>query len=181
MKKSAVYTLIAVLIVSIVLCGVLFFDRQSTQARLKDADSRVAALETENKQLSDAVTKLQGEQTKWQEEKVLVGKSIGSVKSVLIDSLSDLDKVSTSIGLVTDISAQPKESEAPKATEAPKTTLAPKATDAPKTVEKTDAPKGTDAPKATDAPKTTEAKDSPTPMLEKEPAEAPKATPTPKK
>jgi chromosome segregation ATPase len=175
MKKSAVYTLIAVLIVSIVLCGVLFFDRQSTQARLKDADSRVAALETENKQLSDAVTKLQGEQTKWQEEKVLVGKSIGSVKSVLIDSLSDLDKVSTSIGLVTDISAQPKETEAPKAT------LAPKATDAPKTVEKTDAPKGTDAPKATDAPKTTEAKDSPTPMPEKESAEAPKATPTPKK
>ena len=112
MKKSAVYPLIAVLIVCVVACGILFFERQGTKGQLAEANGLLIEMTKE-------LDTLKAEKTKWEAEKVSVGKSIGSVKTVLIDTLADLDKVTTAIGLVADISPVKEEAPASVKEEAP--------------------------------------------------------------
>lgn len=163
MKRTIAYPLIALLILSLIACGVLFMDRQSLKIRLQSAEEQMIAAQEE-------VGVLLSEKEQWTQEKKAVGKTIGAVKTVLIDTLKELDEV-------TDVfKAGPAET--PTATEAP-LALTPKPTQ-----EATEKPEATALPKNSPQPKATEkAVETSTAPSTLEPTPQPQATaaPTPKK
>lgn len=91
MKKSIAYPLIALLILSLLACGVLFMDRQSLIIRLQSAEEQMGAAQEE-------LGALLFEKDQWTQEKKAVGKTIGTVKTVLIDTLKELDEVTDVFG-----------------------------------------------------------------------------------
>lgn len=163
MKRSIAYPLIALLILSLIACGVLFMDRQSLKIRLQSAEEQMNAAQ-------DEVGALVAEKELWIQEKKAVGKTIGTVKNVLLDTLKELDDVTDvfKVGATEEpkpteglllITPQPTEGATaqPKATAEAAEPLFPKATDAAATekapAEKTEAgPVSTPQPLATVKP-----------------------------
>ncbi len=162
MKRTIAYPLVALLILSLIACGVLFMDRQSLRIRLQSAEEQMNAAQNE-------VGTLLNEKEQWTQEKKAVGKTIGAVKTVLIDTLKELDEV-------TDV-FKTDPAETPKATTP--LALTPKPTqEATEQPEATAQPEGSPQPRASDkaveasrAPSTPD----PTPQLQAT------AAPTPKK
>ena len=102
---------------------------------------------------------LLAEKKQWEADKLLLGKSIGNVKTVLIDALSDLDKVSSAIGaevLEVEKLLEPKPTAAPAAEEKKEPAKSEEPAKADKAAVETEKSKdgSTDKPKEEKAPMT---------------------------
>ena len=105
MKRSTAYPLIALVIILLFVSGILLIERrggrnilsqkeallQEATDKLEEAGKTIAELKLE---MADVLT----EKEQWEKDKLRVGTSIARVKTVLIDSLADLDKVTQAIG-----------------------------------------------------------------------------------
>lgn len=167
MKKSIASLLIALLILSLIACGVLFMEGQSLKMRLQDTEKQMDAAQNE-------VSVLLSEKEQWMREKKAVGKTIGTVKTVLMDTLKELDDVTDvfKTGITDEATALPdQETKAPSATEKVKAAPSPKATTAPVATASPDvavkSPSATEKAQETLSPKVTPKTDA---------TQAPKAT-----
>ncbi len=167
MKKSAAYPLIALLIILLAVSGILLIERQGDRNQLSQKEALLGEtatkLEVAEKNIAKLKTEIEDilmEKEQWESDKLRVGSSIARVKTVLIDSLADLDKVTQAIGVPEDI--------APRATEEPLATKTPAPTSAPATT----APQAT--PRVTQA--ATTARPTRTPTLAPSPTAAPSPT-----
>ena len=171
MKKSIASLLTALLILSLIACGVLFMEGQSLKMRLQDTEKQMDAAQNE-------VSVLRSEKEQWMREKKAVGKTIGTVKTVLMDTLKELDDVTDVFKTGITDEAPPEatalpdqETKAPSATEKVKATPSPKATTAPVATASPEAavksPSATEKAQETLSPKVTPKMDA---------TQAPKAT-----
>lgn len=141
--KKIVYPLVAALILCLVGIGVLVVQRAGDQRQLKDAQAQIETL-LEEKQA-------------WETEKQRVGESLGSVRTVLVKTLVDLEEVSSAIGLP--VAAKPSPTPAgtaaltAKPTPAATSTTAPTpAAEATASVQQTERPASKTEPSATKSP-----------------------------
>ena len=174
MKKQTSYLLAAITLVLIVLSVSLYISGRNNLNELNDVQAMLLEVTTERDNLL-------AEKKQWEADKLLLGKSIGNVKTVLIDALSDLDKVSSAIGaevLEVEKLLEPKPTAAPAAEEKKEPVKSEEPAKADKAAVETEKPKdATDKPKEEKAP-TDKPKDekAPTdkPKEEKAPADKPK-------
>lgn len=113
--KKIVYPLVAALILCLVGIGILVAQRAGDQRQLKDAQAQIETL-LEEKQA-------------WESEKQRVGESLGSVRTVLVKTLVDLEEVSSAIGLP--VASKPSPTPAATAASTAKPTSAPTSTTVP--------------------------------------------------
>jgi hypothetical protein len=144
-KKQPSYLLAAITVVLLVLCVVLYISGRNNLNELSDVQAMLLDVTNERDSLI-------AEKKQWEADKLLVGRSISTVKTVLIDALSDLDKVSNTIGaevLEVEKLLEPK----PTAVPAGEEKKSPAASDKPKEPVKTDvAVEDTDKSKEEKAP-----------------------------
>ena len=174
MKKSAAYPLIALLIILLAVSGILLIERQGDRNQLSQKEALLGEtatkLEVAEKNIAKLKTEIEDilmEKEQWESDKLRVGSSIARVKTVLIDSLADLDKVTQAIGVPEDI--------APRATEAPLATKTPAPTSAPATT----APQATPRVTPTATPRVTQAATTARPTRTPTLAPSPTAAPSP--
>lgn len=174
-KKQTSYLLAAITLVLIVLSVSLYISGRNNLNELNDVQAMLLEVTTERDNLL-------AEKKQWEADKLLLGKSIGNVKTVLIDALSDLDKVSSAIGaevLEVEKLLEPKPTAAPAAEEKKEPAKSEEPAKADKAAVEAEKPKdaATDKPKEEKAP-TDKPKDEkvPTdkPKEEKAPADKPK-------
>lgn len=175
MKKSAAYPLIALLIILLAVSGILLIERQGDRNQLSQKEALLGEtatkLEVAEKNIAKLKTEIEDilmEKEQWESDKLRVGSSIARVKTVLIDSLADLDKVTQAIGVPEDIA--PRATEEPLATKTPAPTSAPAITAPPATPRVTP----TATPRVTQA--ATTARPTRTPTLAPSPTAAPSPT-----
>ncbi|MDD4105048.1 MAG: hypothetical protein PHH03_04315 [Eubacteriales bacterium] len=175
MKKSAAYPLIALLIILLAVSGILLIERQGDRNQLSQKEALLGEtatkLEVAEKNIAKLKTEIEDilmEKEQWESDKLRVGSSIARVKTVLIDSLADLDKVTQAIGVPEDIA--PRATEEPLATKTPAPTSAPATTAPPATPRVTP----TATPRVTQA--ATTARPTRTPTLAPSPTAAPSPT-----
>ena len=175
MKKSAAYPLIALLIILLAVSGILLIERQGDRNQLSQKEALLGEtatkLEVAEKNIAKLKTEIEDilmEKEQWESDKLRVGSSIARVKTVLIDSLADLDKVTQAIGVPEDIA--PRATEEPLATKTPAPTSAPATTAPPATPRETP----TATPRVTQA--ATTARPTRTPTLAPSPTAAPSPT-----
>lgn len=174
MKKSAAYPLIALLIILLAVSGILLIERQGDRNQLSQKEALLGEtatkLEVAEKNIAKLKTEIEDilmEKEQWESDKLRVGSSIARVKTVLIDSLADLDKVTQAIGVPEDI--------APRATEEPLATKTPAPTSAPATT----APQATPRVTPTATPRVTQAATAARPTRTPTLAPSPTAAPSP--
>ncbi|MDD2428216.1 MAG: hypothetical protein PHQ85_01400 [Eubacteriales bacterium] len=174
MKKSAAYPLIALLIILLAVSGILLIERQGDRNQLSQKEALLGEtatkLEVAEKNIAKLKTEIEDilmEKEQWESDKLRVGSSIARVKTVLIDSLADLDKVTQAIGVPEDI--------APRATEEPLATKTPAPTSAPATT----APQATPRVTPTATPRVTQAATTARPTRTPTLAPSPTAAPSP--
>ena len=174
MKKSAAYPLIALLIILLAVSGILLIERQGDRNQLSHKEALLGEtatkLEVAEKNIAKLKTEIEDilmEKEQWESDKLRVGSSIARVKTVLIDSLADLDKVTQAIGVPEDI--------APRATEEPLATKTPAPTSAPATT----APQATPRVTPTATPRVTQAATTARPTRTPTLAPSPTAAPSP--
>ncbi len=164
--KKLTYSLIALILVICVVSAAFFFKLSSTTKLLDEANERINSL-------TETIEGLNLEKDQWDVEKLQLGQSISTVRSSLIDTLTNLDSIGALIGLESEV----------QALEAIEETVAPKEEE--KTVDATQKPEETEtADKATKEPVKTEsstAVSTPEATPDKQTAEPKEATPTPAK
>ena len=92
MKKVNVSLIIA-LVICLIAIGYMYTLKVGDQLKIENAEKDIIRLSTE-------LDLLKEEKTKWENDKTQVSKSIGSVRTVLAQTLIDLEVVSSEIGLV---------------------------------------------------------------------------------
>lgn len=149
MKKSMNYSLIAALILCIVIAGISYVKQYSADKKLKESEIRIA-------ELSVQLDLLKTEKEKWDADKLRVAGSIRSIRTVLVNTLNDLEEVTNVIGSVESI--LPSDVPSPEITVSPLPTTESTSTPLAATSTKEVATPTPEAVKATSAPETTDTK-----------------------
>lgn len=170
MKKVLVYPVLALLILSLVACAVLFMERQNLKLQLETAQEQAAAA------LSELDLLTAQNETLAREREVTIG-AVAGVRTVLSDTLKQLDALPgmDSVLAAAGQTPEPQVMATLEPTEPPKATAAPKATETPRAAEKAQPAaeaQATPTPLLTVGP-------TPTPSRETAPAREPAAKETP--
>ncbi len=164
MKKVNI-SLVVALVICLLVIGYMYTLRVGDQLKIDNTEKDVVRLTTE-------LDLLKEEKTKWENDKTVVSKSIGSVRTVLAKTLLDLEEVSTDIGLTPIYTPVPEPTAEPTPEATPESSPEPEVTPVAEPVEEV---KETEKPveETTEEPAATEVVEEKSPTTEVDPTAKP--------